>query len=474
MLQIGLDDIRRRLALDNPWWSGEGVPRRYREWPRRDYFGPFFELVDGEARRAVVLMGPRRVGKTVMLHQAVDALIEQGVPPAHILHVPLDAPVYDGLGLERFVLELVDRAGLDREARFYAFFDEVQYLRDWEVHLKSLHDTWPGARFVASGSAAAALRRQSQESGAGRFTDFLLPPLTFCEFLRLAGREAACGLPAETEAAPAAVDIAALNEALVDYLNFGGFPEAVLDAAVRRDPDRYIRQDVVDKVLLRDLPGLYGIADVQELNRFFAHLAYNTGQEVSLDELAKRSHVSKNTLRRYLEYLEAAFLVTTLDRIDRDAKRFARRTQFKVYLTNPSLRAALFGRIGADDPAMGALVETALLAQWAHDPEARGHLTYARWRGGEVDLVSVQREQPIWAVEVKWSDRFVQSPGELKGLRTFAGQNELSELPVATTRTRWAATSDPPIEHKPAAWLIYNLGRNLTRRIADRFTLPAG
>lgn len=472
MLSIDIADIRRRLALDNPWWTSGGVPRRYREWPRRDYFAPFFELVESTAHRSVVLMGPRRVGKTVMLHQAIDMLLTRGVDPDHILHVPLDAPLYDGLGLERFVLELAERGGLGREDRFYAFFDEIQYLRDWEVHLKSLHDTWPEARFMVSGSAAAALRRQSRESGAGRFTDFLLPPLTFREFLRLGDREAACGLPVdEATRAERVVDIEALNAALVDYVNHGGFPEAVLDEAVRRDPDRYIRQDIIDKVLLRDLPGLYGINDVQELNRFFAHLAYNTGQEVSFDELSKRSHVSKNTLRKYLEYLEAAFLVRTLDRVDRDAKRFARRSHFKVYLTNPSLRAALFGRVGADDPAMGALVETAVLAQWAHDPDRGRHLSYARWKGGEVDLISTQNGVVRWATEVKWSDRFAHQPTDLKGLRAFSERNSADLM--ATSKTTWARTEPPPIVHAPAAWVIYELGRNLVRNFAEELMTPA-
>lgn len=58
------------------------------------------------------------------------------------------------------------------------FFDEIQYLKSWEVHLKALVDRYPNLKFVASGSAAAALRLKSNESGAGRFTEFLLPPLT--------------------------------------------------------------------------------------------------------------------------------------------------------------------------------------------------------------------------------------------------------------------------------------------------------
>jgi predicted AAA+ superfamily ATPase len=81
-------------------------------------------------------------------------------------------------------------------------------------------------------------------------------------------------------------------------------------------------------VLLRDLPSLYGISDTQELNRLFTTLAYNTGNEVSIDELSKDSGVAKNTLRKYLEYLEAAFLIHRLYRIDENARRFKRAMHF--------------------------------------------------------------------------------------------------------------------------------------------------
>jgi len=61
-----------------------------------------------------------------------------------------------------------------------------------------------------------------------------------------------------------------------------------------------MRSDIIDKVLLRHLPSLYGISDVRELNSLFTLLAYNSGHEVSLDSLSKNSAVSKNTLKRYL------------------------------------------------------------------------------------------------------------------------------------------------------------------------------
>lgn len=460
MLQVTIDDIRRRLALDNPWWSTGSVYARFRGIPRRDYFEPLMALIDAPVNRSIVVMGPRRVGKTVLLHQVIATLLERGIEPGRIMHVPLDVPVYDGIGLERFMLDWVDRAGRSPEERFYVFFDEVQYLQDWEIHLKTLHDAWPGTRFIVSGSAAAALRRKSRESGAGRFTDFILPPLTFREYLRLSRLDDLPGVSPDTP--PADVDIDALNGALVDYINTGGFPEIVVNAATRADSERYIRQDIIDNVLLRDLPSLYGIQDVQELNRFFATLAYNTGQEVSMDELAKSSQVSKNTLRRYLEYLEAAFLIVTVDRVDHQARRFQRRTHFKVYLTNPCIRAALFGATGPDDPAMGALVETALFAQWAHWPAMQRHLTYARWRGGyEVDLVYLYAEKPRWCLEVKWSDRFVDRPAGLKGLVRLAEHPSEPRL-EATTRSRWAETGPPPVHHRPAAVEILRVGSMVT------------
>ncbi|WP_138477225.1 DUF4143 domain-containing protein [Dyadobacter bucti] len=94
--------------------------------------------------------------------------------------------------------------------------------------------------------------------------------------------------------------------------------------------------------MLRDLPSLYGIQDVQELNAFFPTLVYFCGTEVSLDALSKNSGIDKNLLKKYLEYLEAAFLIRLVHRIDDNPKRFQRANFYKVFLTNPSLRSALF------------------------------------------------------------------------------------------------------------------------------------
>jgi hypothetical protein len=78
------------------------------------------------------------------------------------------------------------------------------------------------------------------------------------------------------------------------------------------------------------LPGLYGIRDVQELNAFFSMLAFYSGNEVSLDTLSKNSGVEKNLLKKYLAYLEAAFLIKVIHRVDHTAKKFRRAVFYKI------------------------------------------------------------------------------------------------------------------------------------------------
>ncbi|MFP5304551.1 MAG: ATP-binding protein, partial [Gammaproteobacteria bacterium] len=190
-LQIPTREVQRRLATDNPWWrAGESIDAEEAAWPRRAYFAQFSALVlRAEVRRAVVLIGPRRVGKTVMLKHLVARLLDDGVAGTQILFLSLDTPLYSGRSLESLVQMFTDLHRHPAGKPLWILFDEVQYLKDWEVHLKSLVDTYPHMHFVASGSAAAALRMKSRESGAGRFTEFILPPLTFAEYLRFAGSE---------------------------------------------------------------------------------------------------------------------------------------------------------------------------------------------------------------------------------------------------------------------------------------------
>jgi predicted AAA+ superfamily ATPase len=182
MQPIPKEQVLRRLAAENPWWQAPfKIQRIYREWTPRPYLERFYPLVaNRNIRRAVVLLGPRRVGKTVLVHHAIQRLLAEGVPPPWISYISVDHPLYNGLSLEQLLDLCREAAGMTGgDPDGYVFFDEIQYLKDWEVHLKYMVDSYPSLKCVASDSAAAALRLKSRESGAGRFTDFLLPSLAF-------------------------------------------------------------------------------------------------------------------------------------------------------------------------------------------------------------------------------------------------------------------------------------------------------
>jgi hypothetical protein len=461
MRQIPKEQVLERIRSENPWWSPPNqVAKPYRDYRRRAYFDALYALIARTpVRRAVLLMGPRRVGKTVLLHQVVQALLQDGVAPHRICYVSVDHPILNGCSLETFLRHYVDAARLpDDDEPSYLIFDEIQYLKGWEVHLKKLVDDEPHMKLVASGSAAAALRFKSTESGAGRFTDFMLPPLTFHEYVDLLNQTNLVRSSAASQFF-AADDIDALNAAFVKYLNFGGYPEVIFSEAIQSDPARFIKSDIVDKVLLRDLPGLYGIQDIQELNYLFTTLAFNTAQEISLEQLSQSSGVAKNTIKRYIEYLEAAFLIKVVHRIDRSARRFQRANFFKVYLTNPSIRSALFTPLRSDDPSMGALTETGIFAQWFH---ADYTLHYARWNKEEVDIVALGPEQaPAWALEAKWSDRAARNPAELKSLVSFAVHNGLTEAVVTTRTVRGSSDyAGLHVDFIPASLYCYTIAYN--------------
>ncbi|NQD70928.1 ATP-binding protein [Sphingobacterium shayense] len=466
---IPTEKIIERLQYENPWWLTKEIPVLYKEMSKRLYFDLFYPFVtETDIRRAVVLMGPRRVGKTVMMFHTIDQLINEDINPQRIFFIGIDNPIYVNLSLQEILDLCKESVKAQSLENCFVFFDEIQYLKDWERHLKVLVDTYPKTKFVVSGSAAAALKWHSTESGAGRFTDFMLPPLTFQEFIHLKNRDHLIqksfiryGDKQIPYCLPLNVD--ELNDEFIHYLNFGGYPEVVLSEKIQKDMGRYVKNDIVDKVLLRDLPSLYGIKDVQELNRFFTYIAYNTGNEFSYETMSRDSGIQKETLKKYLEYLEAAFLIKVLNKVDINAKRLKRVTSFKVYLTNPSLRTALFSPVKATDSEMGNMVETAILSQWMHRENL--DLTYARWKEGrsegEVDLVLVddKKFKPVWGVEIKWSNRFFEMPQDLTSLIKFCKANDFENALVTTIdRQDTKVASEINFTFVPSSVYAYNIG----------------
>lgn len=468
---IPTEKIFDRLRFENPWWNSKTISHDILKMKRRLYFDLFIPLVKNTTiKRAVILMGPRRVGKTVMMHHAIAELIDDGVESRKIFFIGIDNPIYVNIGLEELINHSSHASGNENLEGAFIFFDEIQYLNDWERHLKILVDSYPKTKFIVSGSAAAALRLKSSESGAGRFHDFILPPLTFHEFLHLQDKH---GLIKASETLfngkkvpfNTAVDINELNKQFFNYLNYGGYPEVIFNDFIRSNMSSFVKSDIIDKVLLRDLPSLYGIKDVQELNRFFSYIAYNTGKDFSYQKISKDNGLSVVEVKKYIEYLEAAFLIKAVNKIDINSKHFKRITTFKIHLTNPSLRTALFSPINPTDSDAGSVIETSIYSQWLHRDSAI--LRFSKWkkgrREGEVDMIRIDNKtmKPVWALEIKWSDRYFDKPKELNSIIDFCKSNLLTS-PIVTTISKEGTLeyNDLTFHFYPAAVYAYTIGAN--------------
>ena len=185
--------IQATLQDDNPWWRGErlfGLPG-LRRWA----FQPVLYGVKQGLTPATVLRGPRQVGKTTLLNQVIDALLDEGVSPRRIFRVQFDElpslqdvsePI---LELTRWYAATVLQKSLNQAAhdgeQAYLFFDEVQNLSDWAPQLKHLVDMNP-VRVLVTGSSALRIEA-GRDSLAGRITTIDMGPLLLREIAQLRG-----------------------------------------------------------------------------------------------------------------------------------------------------------------------------------------------------------------------------------------------------------------------------------------------
>ena len=95
---ISKEQIIERLRFENEWWETNKINEDYNKLNRRSYFDLLKPLVlERSINRAVVLMGPRRVGKTVLLFHIIQSLIEKGIPSKKIFYLSIDNPLYNSI-----------------------------------------------------------------------------------------------------------------------------------------------------------------------------------------------------------------------------------------------------------------------------------------------------------------------------------------------------------------------------------------
>jgi predicted AAA+ superfamily ATPase len=234
-------------------------------------------------RKLVLLTGPRQVGKTTLARHLM-----QGVSPSSCLNWDVAA----------------DRAVLLRQSwplsSRLLVFDEIHKMPGWKTWLKGVVDGRPeGQALLVTGSARMDTFRQSGESLAGRYLAWRLHPISV--------REWSTQQQVNAEAA------------LQHLMLRGGFPEPCL-ASDGTQADRWRAQYITDLVR-EDVLEFSRVQEIGTMRLFVELLRERVGSPLSLASLARDLAVAPGTLKRYLEILQALFIVFTVPPWHRNVAR---------------------------------------------------------------------------------------------------------------------------------------------------------
>ena len=364
----------------NTWWVKGEVPQFFLGSHRRPVFDSVLRYLD--KRFIVLLYGLRRVGKTTVLYQVVQHLIESGVDPLHILYFSFDER---SAAIEDVVSGFEEKVLMKRIAdcgRVFVFFDEVQKVVDWESKVKVLYDLHPNLKIFLSGSASLSLKKKSAESLAGRITELFVRPLSFAEFLEWRGGKIDAGRPElfKKEAVPM----------LMDYLRKGGFPEIVgeeNDEVIRN----YVKNAVLEKILYKDIPEEFSLKDLELLRVLLELFVKEPGMIVNVERLAKDLGKSKITVGNYIEYLRYSLLVSEVKNLRGNLLVSSRKAK-KIYPTNTAFCFALLPDFYSDK-TLEKIFEVAVASHISAQ--------YYYRNGFEVDFVKKTADGETVPIEVK-------------------------------------------------------------------------
>ncbi len=310
----------------------------------RAHLGRILRILDDTSHwRAVVLLGPRQVGKTTLLCQALAALESAG---ASVHSCDFTDRILGGAGLRR-VVQALGIKGDERPS--YVFFDEVHYVDGWERELKILVDERAG-RFAVADSAAAVVRAAMRDAGAGRWSMVSVRPLGFVEWLDLRAEH---GLPCSDTPR-------GRSEACIEFLRRGGLPEFVGRQPSLTEAHRVIRADLVEQAIRADVGPVHGIRNVHGLEQMLRWILSESGLQVTYSKATAVVGTKGNTTRSWLGALQDTGLVWLLPTWNESKAKQSRRPA-KGYASDPGLVAA-FTPGGAREQGptfVGRLVETA-------------------------------------------------------------------------------------------------------------------
>jgi hypothetical protein len=375
------------------------------------------------------------------LLQAIDVLLDQGVSPNNILYATFDHPLLKLIGLDGLI-RLWREFEPAREGVEYIFLDEIQATKDWQVWLKHQVDFEKRRRIAVTGSATP-LQMEGQESGVGRWHTIRLATLSFYEYLQIRN-DPTPQLPPVTSLASLfnktstwfariGEDSRSLTGLFHEYLLRGGFPQSTLVSSIPM-AQKLLREDIVDKVLKRDMTALFGVRRVLELEQTFLYLCLHDGSLFDMQVLCKNLEVKKPTVTNFIALLEATHLIYRLMPFGYGKEIL--RAKPKIYLADAAIAPGVLLKgkgLLEDANALGQAVETAFFKH-VFTRYYQQSIAFSYWRGGkkdqEVDIIADVGGRLV-PFEVKYRGNNVGS-GDMKGLIEFCKERKVKRAYVIT------------------------------------------
>lgn len=461
-------ELLRILYVHNPWWTTGQVPEaKAPAFKRRDYYKLLESL---ESPKIEAIVGARRVGKTTLMYQLVQHIIAKA-GPERVMYLSLDDP-YLKITTEslKTIFDLYAKYVLkeplsELKEPVYFFLDEIQSLKDWDLVLKRWFDLGYMAKFYVSGSSSANILTGGAESLVGRLSPRILLPMKFLETVRFRMKtedferrfnhvnwELRKAFQRAVLEGDAEAFYSSLKEAsnflakeidriillLQSYLIKGGYPEVIATEDLLLASETL--RNYLNLTIYKDIVRTFKIRDPIAFEELISILAKECCQRLNYSELARALGLRKETLKAYLYYLKATFLISEAEYYSLSRMKRARRER-KIYINDPGIRNIAIGALNEyllRDPtelgrvAEGVVADHCQRLKYNLEPGSEMQLFYWKSQGYEVDIVMELLRKPV-PVEVKYRDTI--EARDLRGLRKFS-EGLKPPFSIAVTKDR--------------------------------------
>lgn len=344
-------------------------------------------------RQIVEISGLRRTGKTTLLFQLINHLVENSYNPFLLWYFTFDE---EKLKLEELIHSFTKQTQVDfKKNKVFIFLDEIQKLPDFQNQLKIYYDLYPTIKFFISGSTSLFIKKKTQESLAGRLKSLFLMPLSFDEYLTFKDSSEILEKPHMFESE--------IENNLQIFLN-NQFIESLDLNDLNQKRDYYI--GIMRKIIFEDIPSIFSVNNPEILWQIIRIIAQKPGLFIDYQNLANDIGLSNKTISSYLYYLEESFLVKKLYNFSRNRITSEKKLK-RYYLASPSFSWALTEFVD-----IGRMVEN--LAASLKDYHFFWRDSYQH----EVDFIQIEKNNSIIPIEMKYKKQI--QPKELKNILLFA------------------------------------------------------